>query len=492
MQNFYRNLEEYLKTSNMTKEEKAAFIKAATELYQKQVDKEYRDYVTKQRIGAGLEIASAAIPGGAGAKAASKIVPKVIQKTIGRKLSNDIASGAINGAISGGVYGFGEGLTNDKNPFVNSTQKATEGLITGGLISTPISKIQNNIRAKDTLSINEMRKYWGIPYRQASGDPQKAIETLMTYQKGFVPNVTNKNGIGRFDIPWGDEKSGLAHALMQRADQKNFDVTKFTNELPHTINNGIVTNGSLLHPETKNIISRNQKIAIAPNIQMANNLNRNWMVTTNPQNKSARKRFEDLTPIQNISSGNGSFSAPSIPELLAIDSINDYLLKNNPPKWVNPQTATLGQTINSNLQNNTPDFDFNTPITTRGNNTQQAKFDKIFTPEEIGKMSKEEFTKNEKVIMEQTKQGLIVPFTQRANNYSGYKNPISGDNRIFSQEDIGELKGEEFSSLEKEIDAQLKSIGIPTNGQLQLSDAIYVESYVRSDGTEVKGHYRSR
>lgn len=116
------------------------------------------------------------------------------------------------------------------------------------------------------------------------------------------------------------------------------------------INNGIVTNGSLLHPETKNIISRNQKIAIAPKIQMANNLNQNWMVTTNPQNKSARKRFKDLTPIQNISSGNGSFSAPSIPELLAIDSINNYFLKNNPPKWVNPQTATLGQIINSNYK----------------------------------------------------------------------------------------------------------------------------------------------
>lgn len=225
---------------------------------------------------------------------------------------------------------------------------------------------------------------------------------------------------------------------------------------------------------------------------MANNLNRKWMVTTIPQNKSARKRFEDLTPIQNISSGNGSFSAPSIPELLAIDNINDYFLKNNPPKWVNPQTATLGQTINSNIQNNIPSFDFNTAVTTRGNNQQTTKYDKIFTPEDIGKMTPEEFSKNEKIINEQLQQGLITPTTQRKQNYSGYRNPVSGDNRIFSQEDIGGFSGDEFAKHEKEIREQWGSIGIPTNNELQSSGAIYIAPYTRSDGVQVKGHYRSR
>ena len=172
---------------------------------------------------------------------------------------------------------------------------------------------------------------------------------------------------------------------------------------------------------------------------MANNLNRKWMVTAIPQNKSARKRFEDLTPIQNISSGNGSFSAPSIPELLAIDNINDYFLKNNLPKWVNPQTATLGQTINNNIQNNIPSFDFNIAVTTRGNNQQTPKYDKIFTPEDIEGFSSDGFAKHE-----------------------------------------------------KEIRGQWGSIGIPTNNELQNSGAIYIAPYIRSDGVQVKGHYRSR
>lgn len=156
---------------------------------------------------------------------------------------------------------------------------------------------------------------------------------------------------------------------------------------------------------------------------MANNLNRKWMVTAFHQNKTARKRLGDGTPSQNISSKNGTHS---ISELLANNNIEDYFLKNNLSKWVNPQTATLGQTINSNIQANIPNFDFNTAVTTRGNSQQTQKYDKIFTPEDIGQMTPEEFSKNEKTINEQLQQGLITPTTQRKQNYSGYRNPVSG------------------------------------------------------------------
>lgn len=117
---------------------------------------------------------------------------------------------------------------------------------------------------------------------------------------------------------------------------------------------------------------------------------------------------------------------------------------------------------------------------------------KIFTPEDIGNMTREEFDKNEKFINEQLQQGLITPTTQRKQNYSGYRNPVSGDNRIFSQEDIGGFSGDEFAKHEKEIRGQWGSIGIPTNNELQSSGAIYIAPYTRSDGVQVKGHYRSR
>ena len=96
------------------------------------------------------------------------------------------------------------------------------------------------------------------------------------------------------------------------------------------------------------------------------------------------------------------------------------------------------------------------------------------------------------MINEQLQQGLLIPTTQRKQNYSGYKNPVSGDTRIFSQEDIGRLTGEEFAKFEKEIQGQWGSIGIPTNNELQSSGAIYIAPYTRSDGVQVKGHYRSR
>lgn len=55
---------------------------------------------------------------------------------------------------------------------------------------------------------------------------------------------------------------------------------------------------------------------------------------------------------------------------------------------------------------------------------------------------------------------------------------------------------EEYAKFEKEINAQLKSIGIPSNLELQeLSNSgnlIYVNGYMRSDGTLVKGYYRSK
>ena len=107
-------------------------------------------------------------------------------------------------------------------------------------------------------------------------------------------------------------------------------------------------------------------------------------------------------------------------------------------------------------------------------------------------MTPDEFSKNATIIDEQMKQGLIQPTTERKQNYSDYTNPVSGDTRIFSQEDIGGLSGEEFDKYEKEIRGQWGSIGIPTNSELQSSGVIYVAPYTRSDGVQVKGHYRSR
>ena len=81
----------------------------------------------------------------------------------------------------------------------------------------------------------------------------------------------------------------------------------------------------------------------------------------------------------------------------------------------------------------------------------------------------------------------------------GYTNPLTGSNHIYTREEVGQMNSSEFAKHEKEIDAQTRAFNgtMPTNGDLQREamtggGVVYVNSYIRSDGTEVKGYYRSR
>ena len=117
---------------------------------------------------------------------------------------------------------------------------------------------------------------------------------------------------------------------------------------------------------------------------------------------------------------------------------------------------------------------------------------RIFTPQEIGEMSPEEFQENLPLIEQQLKDGLIKP---QAQDYSGYLNPVSGNSKLFSRELISQMSGDEYTANEPAIMAQLQAIGIPTDNELETASlrggTVYVKPYTRSDGTEVRGYYRS-
>ena len=91
---------------------------------------------------------------------------------------------------------------------------------------------------------------------------------------------------------------------------------------------------------------------------------------------------------------------------------------------------------------------------------QAAPINHIFTPQEIGKMSSEEFSRNENVIMEQLKNGQIK-YESPEIDYDNYKNPETGAAKIFTREDISQMPFKEYAKYEKEIMAQHNSIGIP-------------------------------
>lgn len=77
-------------------------------------------------------------------------------------------------------------------------------------------------------------------------------------------------------------------------------------------------------------------------------------------------------------------------------------------------------------------------------------------------------------------------------NLKEFFNKIS-NNRIYTREDIGNMSSDEFKTNEKAIDYQMANLGVPTNSDMALSDdVVYVHSYTRDDGTKVKAHYRSK
>ncbi len=81
----------------------------------------------------------------------------------------------------------------------------------------------------------------------------------------------------------------------------------------------------------------------------------------------------------------------------------------------------------------------------------------------------------------------------------GYTNPLTGSNHIYTREEVGQMTPDEFAKHEKEIDTQTRYFNgtMPTNWDLQREamtggGVVYVNSYTRADGTNVKGYYRSR
>ena len=82
---------------------------------------------------------------------------------------------------------------------------------------------------------------------------------------------------------------------------------------------------------------------------------------------------------------------------------------------------------------------------------------------------------------------------------SGYKNPLTGSNHIYTREEVGQMSSDEYAKHEKEIDAQTRAFNgtMPSNSDLQKEaitggGVVYVNSYTRSDGTEIQGYFRSR
>ncbi|UKI42796.1 MAG: hypothetical protein L6V95_08070 [Candidatus Melainabacteria bacterium] len=77
----------------------------------------------------------------------------------------------------------------------------------------------------------------------------------------------------------------------------------------------------------------------------------------------------------------------------------------------------------------------------------------LYTREQIGKMTTDEYLKNEPMIMQQLKtQG--IPSEQQLNqqnNLTGYLNQISGNSNIFTREDIKNMSTDEYLKTKRQL-----------------------------------------
>lgn len=156
---------------------------------------------------------------------------------------------------------------------------------------------------------------------------------------------------------------------------------------------------------------------------------------------------------------------------LSFIRINDIAKKVNLDKWLDIGTTPVGLAIKTNLLNTKENPSI--PLNSHNNTPQNGVL-------ETG-ISYNEFNPN-------ARQNQ-----QNHDDYSNYRNPLSGDNKIYTREDIGDMPNEEFTDKEAEIRSQWGKIGIPSNAQMNSAGgAVYIAPYTRSDGTHVRGHYRAR
>ena len=501
-----------LKDNNLTKNQKAEIINFIYNNYNKKLEEDLRNYLIKIWTGGLLEIGSAALPFAGAGKAGGIVGQKLLQKSIGRKLSQEIGSGTASGLASGGVFGTGRGMVEDKNPLITGLQDALIGLLTGSFAGGASAYLEKAVRAKlleNSKPLNKLsqaqiknlvkrgRNYYK-DYLSGTSVPYPLLDKIYfsNSQAGeirphnikMVPKIPEQirtaHGLKYSnDKPWREDANNF-YKLYNTYKGKNYEYV-IRNNANKTGNNfyqikevdpssAYLHHNQALEPRSNNIINDISKNfnPVPPDIlKILQNLN-----------KSTATQSVFSPPAPKLSSEKGD---NSIFALAANKSIINDISKNfNPISTIIPL-----QTLQNLQENEQPSFllegsvDIN--VDKYGNH--------IFTPEEIAQMDSDVFRANESAIMKQLQAGLIG---QQIKNFANFTNPITGDNRIFSREDIGAMSGDEYSANESAIMEQLKSIGIPTGNELEASSifgggTVYVRPYTRSDGTEVKGYWRS-
>ncbi len=589
------NLEELLNDNTLTKEQK---IEALSH-YSKSVDKELNQYIAKQWLNLGVEVAAAALPVGAGAFFKTKqgisflektvgaelakkisenglgalIQKESMTKSIGNKLSSAIDNGVLYGTTSGALFGAIEGALNDKNVLKSAVEGAGAGLLLDGLGMGAYGYMKKlkNAKQLENLDINKLSpeqiqeiralgKNYYKDYLQGReifseklGDirfPRSQAGEIGLHNYKMVPKLPEQIR-GAKNVQYSNDKPHRLDAdnfykLYNDHNGKNYEyvIRKNSNNTGHDFYQikEVGSNPAYSH--------QNRALELEPN-----NIMNDISSDVNPAQVAIPGIIFQSSPLDSMQtekagSNPAYLDQPQALELEPINIMNDVSTNVNPAQVAisdiifqnypfdsmqtkeagsNPAYSDQNRALElepNNIMNDIssdvnpaqvaiptePTFS-NAPINIRieknqwdaipmadplkmNNQYKTEDNQHIYTRHEIGKMSNDEFVQKHDIIMQQMQDGLIINQVPTS-SYSGYVNPITNDNQIYSREDIASMSLDEYSDNEKAIMAQLNSIGIPFNMELQAAHVngngvVYVRPYTKSDGTQVRGYYRAK
>ena len=386
----------------------------------------------------------------------------------------EIGSGTASGLASGAVFGTGRDLIEDKNPLITGLQDAGLGIILDTLKGNIAGQAERFVRGQS------LKNYGDIDLLPKDIRKQYTQDVKDFYKDYIQEIILDRNGSINFS------KRGVQEQLRWNPKQgQNYP------ELIKDIKNAKrLPNVPNLKPHQKPLVNHYElyqgKNGIH-HVEVLKDGHQRYYITKDtfngtPQATSPGSKEDILKDTHK--SGSHATSTDAL--------VSPYNIINDNSGNINPVPMIIPPQVLQNLQdNNIPSFllegGVEMNVDTNGN--------QIFTPQEIGEMTPDEFQENIQIIQQQLKNGLIKPQAHQV-DYSGYVNPETGDRKIFSREAISQMTSDEYTGNESAIMAQLKSIGIPYESDLELAGmrsggVVYVKPYTRSDGTEVRGHWRS-
>ena len=225
--------------NSLTREQKEQAINDYFKKEQRDIQKERWGTHAKNFGGAGLEIGSALIPIGGGAKLATKLLPKAAP------LVKNLASNVISGGVAGGVSGFGRGLRQDENLAKTTTQDA----ILGAGITSAMPFVGQGV--KNIIENPKFQNAVGTSLEALTSVPKKFVDTALNRElagqsifkgqfdpeKAYVP-IERKLREAKSMLPTKEQYSEQFNKIGQKAIQGLEDAkTKAGAEIQNVLEN---------------------------------------------------------------------------------------------------------------------------------------------------------------------------------------------------------------------------------------------------------------